>query len=149
MHVRHYESPLSDDAAEPVRAHGRRRPLRGVAGRDLPTLRLLFYGEQSALTLDGSRVRNGYLEEQSRGYEHEGTLWSPGYFHVDLGEEPASRRRDARRVDRIVGDREALTPDAALPTETARRERLLEQAPERLRSGICAPNWCSRRISFS
>ena len=50
-------------------------------------------------------MRNGYIEEQSRGYEHEGTLWSPGYFQVDLGEDPARQDGHARRVDRVVGDR--------------------------------------------
>ena len=137
MHVRHYESPLSDALPNPY-------VLTAVDGRfevspraDLPALKLLFHGGQPALTIDNSRMSNGYLEEQSRGYEHEGTLWSPGYFQVDLGEEPA--RCDAT----LVASTEtwetvtALTPDAAIPTEMGRRKAVLELAPERLRSGLC------------
>jgi predicted glycogen debranching enzyme len=138
MHVRHYESPLSEALPNPyvLTAVDGRFEVR--AGTGLPPLHLLFHGGQPALTIDGSRMRNGYLEEQSRGYEHEGTLWSPGYFQVDLGEAPA--RQDATLVAstetwEIVT---ALTPDAAVQTEMVRRRAVLDLAPERLRSGVCA-----------
>ena len=138
IHVRHYASPLSDALPNPYVLTAVDGRFEVLAGADLPTLRMLFYAGQPALTIDGSRMRNGYIEEQSRGYEHEGTLWSPGYFQVDLGEEPA--RQDAT----IVASTEswetvtALTPDAAISTEMARRNGVLEQAPERLRAGLCA-----------
>jgi predicted glycogen debranching enzyme len=138
MHVRHYDSPLSEVLPNPyvlTAVDGRFEVSPGV---DLPTLRLLFYGGQSALTIDGSRLRNGYIEEQSRGYEHEGTLWSPGYFQVDLGQDAASQEATLVASTEPWDSVTALTPDAAIQTETQRRGRVLELAPERLRSGICA-----------
>jgi predicted glycogen debranching enzyme len=138
MHIRHYESSLSDALPNPyvlTTVDGR---FEVSAGNDLPTLRLLFYGQRSALTIEGAQLRNGYLEEQSRGYEHEGTLWSPGYFQIELGNDDASRDATLVASTESWETVAALTPDAAMTSETARRARLLEQAPERLRSGLCA-----------
>jgi predicted glycogen debranching enzyme len=139
MHVRHYESALSDTLANPYVLTTVGGRFEVSAGADLPTLRLLFYGRQSALTISAEQRRNGYIEEQSRGYEHEGTIWSPGYFQVEFVEED-SAVNDATLVASTDSWEvlTALTPDAALPTERARRERLLEQAPERVRTGLAA-----------
>jgi len=44
-------------------------------------LRLYLYGDDPAFTLDGKEIVNVlYRVEEDRGYEHLGTLWSPGYF---------------------------------------------------------------------
>ena len=54
-----------------------------------------------ALVLDGGTLRPAdYLLERARGYDHEGMLWSPGYFRAELA--PEAKRRC--RFDRIVGD---------------------------------------------
>jgi predicted glycogen debranching enzyme len=138
MHVRHYESSLDETLPNPYVLTAVEGRFEVSAGGDLPVLRLLIYGGQPALTIEGSRLRNGYIEEQSRGYEHEGTLWSPGYCQIALGPEPASQTATLVASTEEWETVTALTPDAAIPTETARRMRLLEQAPERLRSGIHA-----------
>jgi hypothetical protein len=75
MHVRHYESPLTDALPAPYAVTAVDGRFEVLPGADLPTLRLLFYGSQSALTLEGSDLRNSYLEEECRGHDHEATLW--------------------------------------------------------------------------
>ena len=138
MHVRHYESPLSETVPNPYVLTSVDGRFEVSAGSGLPTLRLLFYGQQSALTIVGSNLRNGYIEEESRGYEHQGALWSPGYFQVELAADSGGRDATLVASTESWETVTALTPDAAISTETARRARLLEQAPEALRDGLAA-----------
>ena len=138
MHVRHYESPLTDPVPHDYAVTAVKRRFEIVPGADLPSLRMLFYGGQSRLTLDALHLSNRYVEEQSRGYEHEGTLWSPGYFHVEFGN--GVPQGDATIIASTEGWEtvEALSPAPALQSEIARRAHLLDQAPEPMRSGIRA-----------
>ena len=62
------------------------------AGCD-PTAQILFAcssvqtpcGERPTFTLDSRAVSDVlYRVEEHRGYDHLGTLWSPGYFRADL-----------------------------------------------------------------
>ena len=46
---------------------------------------MTLIGRDAAFVLDAGRVAQlPYPIEQSRGYEHTGDLWSPGYFRVVL-----------------------------------------------------------------
>ena len=137
MHVRHYESPLTEAVSKEYAITAVNRRFEVFAGADLPSLRLLFYGGQSQLTLDALALSNRYVEEQSRGYEHEGTLWSPGYFHVEFGN--GMPQGDATLVASTEGWKtiETLAPASARQSEVARRTHLLQQAPEGVRSGVC------------
>ena len=137
MHVRRYGSPLTDALAAPYAITAVSNRFEVVPGGDLPVLRLLLHAREGALTLDGAHSPNGYLEEQCRGYECAGTLWSPGYFCADLGLDAPPEATLVASTERWETV-EALAPGPAAETEMARRVRLLEQAPERLRSGLCA-----------
>jgi len=55
------------------------------AGTDLPPVRMVVEGSPAAFTIEG-RVTAAipYRTEQSRGYDSVGSLWSPGFFRVDL-----------------------------------------------------------------
>ncbi|MGI5836831.1 MAG: amylo-alpha-1,6-glucosidase, partial [Chloroflexota bacterium] len=106
------------------------------ANPDLPALRICLYGENPALTIDGKRIQGvRYREEESRGYEASGDLWSPGYIRVEL-----SKGNEAA----LVGSTErwetmrALSPDEALAAELERRAKLLDAADPRVRSGFGA-----------
>jgi predicted glycogen debranching enzyme len=138
LHVRHYESSLHTALSGPYSITTVDQRVEIDPGEDLPHLRLRMYGHQSMLTLNGSRGPHGYREELSRGYAHEGSLWTPGFFHADLGPDPSKMEAALVASTEPWDTVEALTPDAALQTETNRRLQLLEQAPVRLRSGICA-----------
>ena len=104
LHVRHYESPLGDEWSAPYAITALDGRFEVLPAADLPTLRVLLYGSQSSLTLEGSHVRYRYLEEERRGHDHEGTLWSPGYFPVDSRARCRPCRRDARGIHRPMGD---------------------------------------------
>jgi predicted glycogen debranching enzyme len=73
--------------------------------------------------------------EHTRGYDARGSLWSPGYYRVDL-----SPGCDAALV--VSTDSwETITaqaPQDALVAERRRREKLLEQAPTAAQQGLAA-----------
>jgi predicted glycogen debranching enzyme len=106
------------------------------AGPELPVLRLLFYGASAAFTFDRRHSAPIlYRTERSRGYESVGTLWTPGYFRVDLEEgEEATLVASAEEWDVV----RALTPGDAVQAELDRRRLLLECAPPAARTGIAA-----------
>ncbi len=55
------------------------------AGPDLPTLRMKLFGQRPAFTSEPQQLTQLlYRMEESRGYDSQGDLWSPGYFRVDL-----------------------------------------------------------------
>jgi predicted glycogen debranching enzyme len=138
LDVRHYESPLRSEMSGPYAIHAVGQRVEVDPGEELPRLRVLMYGDRSMLTLNGSLGPHGYTEEQSRGYEHEGSLWSPGFFQADLGPDPSVMEATLVASTEPWETVEALTPDAALQTETNRRLQILDTAPTRMRSGLCA-----------
>ena len=138
LHVRHYESPLTETVSRSYAITAVNRRFEIVPGGELPNLRLLFYGGQSQLTLDALDLSNRYIEEQSRGYEHEGTLWSPGYFHVDFGDGAQQGEATIAASTESWETVEALSPAPARDSELVRRRHLIEQAPEPMRTGIAA-----------
>jgi predicted glycogen debranching enzyme len=93
------------------------------SGKELPVLRLAIRGQQSALTLDEKNVSTvPYEMEQWRGYEHQGALWSPGYFRADLVPGGAVTLIASTESWEAI---QALEPDAAHAAEIERRTRLL------------------------
>src|ERR1051326_4583691 len=72
------------------------------AGSDLPVLRLMMSGcDGTSFTADGgSRHECQFVTEEQRGYDGRGSLWSPGYFTVELqpacGEGATGSARGAR-----------------------------------------------------
>jgi glycogen debranching enzyme len=137
LHVRHYDDPIlpTSQIAHALTATGGRFEI--AAGSELPILRLLFYGHGSALTVDASQLPTGYPEEQSRGYEDAGTLWTPGFFHIDLGSDggPEGTLVASTEPWETI---EALTPGPALDSERARLSALLEHAGAKGRPTIDA-----------
>lgn len=98
-----------------------------IRGRDdYPPLRLRLRGREAALTLDQGIIKEQfYRVEARRGYDSQGALWSPGYFHVTL-----SRDEDVT----LIASTEAWTTIFAISTHEApfaereRRHRLLSIA---------------------
>src|SRR5215471_5366729 len=93
---------------------------------DLPVLRLLIHGSAAAFTFDRRETTSiPYRTEQSRGYEWQGTLWSPGYFRSDL------RKGDRTTLTASTESWEtirALSPEDAFRAERERRKLLLAEA---------------------
>ncbi|HKY03386.1 MAG TPA: amylo-alpha-1,6-glucosidase, partial [Blastocatellia bacterium] len=102
----------------------------------LPPLRMLIDREAARFTFDRQSVEGLlYRVERRRGYDCEGGLWSPGYFHVDL--EPGDE------ITLIASTESwetiyALHPADARQAERERREHLLAVAHPQARGGPAA-----------
>ncbi|MCI0702733.1 MAG: amylo-alpha-1,6-glucosidase [Planctomycetia bacterium] len=101
-----------------------------------PILRMTLDNTRVGFTIQPERVADLlYRVEESRGYEYQGALHSPGVFRLDL--EPD---RDATLVfstepwERTL----AVSPDQALTAELDRRKRLVAQAAPAARTRFAA-----------
>ena len=103
---------------------------------DLPVLRLIVHGPATAFTFDRKETSLiPYRTERNRGYEWQGSLWSPGYFRADLAE--------GDRTTLVASTEEwetirALSPEGAFRAELDRRKLLLNAAPPQARKGPVA-----------
>jgi predicted glycogen debranching enzyme len=136
LHFRPQEAPVSTPLGAPYLLSALENRLEVSSGYGTTPLRLYLHGENTAFTVEGRRLTEVlYRMERDRGYENEGELWTPGYFQVDLAPGGGAT---------LVGSTEpwdtvlALTPEAAVEAERARRERLLTIAPAALRSEVAA-----------
>jgi predicted glycogen debranching enzyme len=102
-----------------------------------PPLRMMVDGGGNAgFTVRSERVSDiVYRIEESRGYEHQGALYAPGFFRLDL-----APGRDATLVlstepwERVL----AVAPDQVFAAESDRRTRLVARAVPAARSGPAA-----------
>jgi predicted glycogen debranching enzyme len=126
IQFRGYEALVNSSVADSYRltASGHRYEVSG--GVELPTLRLLIHGDRAALTLDEKAIPSvPYSMERARGYDFVGSMWSPGYFRVDLHpDRPATLVASAEPWEAV----QALTPEGAEGAEHDRRRRLLSLA---------------------
>jgi predicted glycogen debranching enzyme len=96
------------------------------AGTDMPSLKLLLYGEEGTFTADRAGNRElFYRLEAERGYESYGSLWSPGYFSVTLRAGGEATFTASTETWPIIL---ALKPKEAFAAENERRKRLLRAA---------------------
>jgi len=126
IHFRSYEAPVTEGGSLPYTVNAVKNRYEVCAGPGLPVLRLRLHGERSALTLDEVGTADvPYTMEKLRGYESIGSLWSPGYFRVDLDEnQPVTLIASSEPWESI----EALSPEHAAQAELDRRRHLLEIA---------------------
>jgi predicted glycogen debranching enzyme len=126
IHFRSYEASVSDGASLPYTVTAVGDHYEVSAGQGLPVLRLRLHGERAALTLDevGS-ARVPYAMEKVRGYDFVGSLWSPGYFRVDLHPQQSVTLIASTEPWESI---DALAPEDAARAEVDRRRHLLEIA---------------------
>ena len=126
IHFRSYEASVSDGGSLPYTVTATGHHYEVSAGQGLPILRLRLHGERAALTLDEvGTARVPYAMEKLRGYESVGSLWSPGYFRVDLHpDHPVTLIASTEPWESI----DALTPEHAAQAEIDRRRHLLQIA---------------------
>ncbi|HEY8075273.1 MAG TPA: amylo-alpha-1,6-glucosidase, partial [Labilithrix sp.] len=91
-----------------------------------PPLRMRVAGDRHAFTIDDHQVHGiSYRVERERGYDSQGSLWSPGYFRADLQKgNDVTLVASTESWDIVC----ALSPRDALRSEQVRRERLLVQS---------------------
>jgi len=106
------------------------------SGINSPHLRLVIDGGRGNFTLEEKHSTDIFYDvENARGYDALGTLWTAGYFAVDLEQgEDAALTASTETWETIA----ALPPVAALAMERERRRLLLAAADPRARQGVPA-----------
>jgi predicted glycogen debranching enzyme len=106
-----------------------------AGGTGCPALRMQCFPSKPFTT--DRKVINDILfrTEETRGYQSQGSLWSPGYFRFDL--EPGENLTFIATTETWEIE-QSLTPEAAAEAEYARRETLIAQAHRAAREGLGA-----------
>lgn len=136
MHFRGHEQPVSELLVDEylLSIHGDRFEVR--CGHSLPPLRLVVNGGAPSFTHDGGTKREiFYQKEADRGYESRGTLWSPGFFSVQLRSGcDATLIASTEPWNTML----ALSPEETLSLYHQRRQHLIEKAHPAVRSSPAA-----------
>lgn len=133
MHFRSHDAPVSQVRSTHYKLTVREDQFEITGTDDLPVLRLIVHGPSTAFTFDRKETSLiPYRTERDRGYEWEGSLWSPGYFRADLGEgDRTTLVASTEEWDTI----RALSPEGAFRAELDRRKLLLDAAPPQAHTG--------------
>ncbi len=126
VHFRPHDAPVDEATHRTYTVSSTGNRYEVSSGSDLPMLRLMLHGERAALTLD-EKGSTGvpYRMEKSRGYQWQGSLWSPGYFRADAtAGQAVTLVASTERWESL----QALSPGAAEDAERERRLRLIEIA---------------------
>src|ERR1700686_2856431 len=137
FHFRHHEDAVDLPLAEPYKLSAVNDRYEIVsARRKFPPLRMRLCGHASGFTIAPSKIHQVvYRTEQARGYAHEGELWSPGFFQVELAEEKTATLIGSTEPWEII---DVLSPAEVLGSERERRARLLVDANAEAREGVGA-----------
>ena len=137
FHFRHHEASVDLPLAEPYKLTAVNDRYEIVsARRRLPPIRMRLCGRASAFTIAPSKIHQVmYRTEQARGYAHQGELWSPGFFQVELADEKTATLIGSTEPWEIV---DVLSPAEVLSSERERRARLLVDADAEAREGVGA-----------
>lgn len=133
VHFRPHEAPVDEQNSKPYTVTASDHRYEIIADPGLPPLRMYLHNQRPAFTVESNRRPDVlYRVEESRGYDHHGSLWSPGYFRADLDrQQSATLVASTESWDTIM----ALTPEEALTAEWERHQRLLMEAHPAVRSG--------------
>jgi predicted glycogen debranching enzyme len=133
LHFRPHEAPVHVPHAAPYSVSAVDGRYEVTANSPVPPLRMFLHGHRSAFTVESNQMPDVlYRVEGSRGYEAQGSLWSPGYFRVDLAPgHSATLVASTEPWETIL----ALSPETAFSAERERRRRLLDAAHPQVRSG--------------
>src|SRR5919206_363502 len=132
LHFRAHEAPVSTPLPTRFTLMVEEDRYEVSAGAELPSLRMMLYGQHTAFTVETRKIPNVMFRiEGSRGYEHTGDLWSPGYFRVDVSRDHAATLVASTESWEVIC---ALHPAEALLAEHERRQRLLAAAPAAART---------------
>jgi predicted glycogen debranching enzyme len=137
FHFRHHEASVDLPLGDPYKLTAVNDRYEIVSSRrKVPPFRMRLHGPASAFTISSSKIPQViYRTEQARGYAHEGELWSPGFFQVDLADQSTATLIGSTEPWEIV---DVLSPADVLSSERERRARLLEEAAPEAREGVAA-----------
>jgi len=127
LHVRSHQAPVSEPLGGPYVLTVLDDRFEISPGAERPSLRMRMHGSGHAFTIDRKVAQHLlYRIEESRGYEHLGALWSPGYYRVDLA---LGESVTIMASTEPWQDVEAVSPEEAVGAEQARRRQLLAASP--------------------
>ncbi len=136
IHFRPHDAAVSSKTVEKYVLTVTEDHFEVTSSTDLPTLRLMVCGASTAFTFDRRQTGSiSYETERDRGYESQGSLWSPGYYRIDLSPGQKATLIASTETWETV---HALTPDTALQSELQRRSTLLLTASKKAQSGAAA-----------
>ncbi len=136
IHFRSHDAPVNFDDGHKYTLTVCDDQFEITGAVDMPMLRMQALGPSAAFTFDRKETSSiPYPTERSRGYQWQGSLWSPGYFRSDLGM--------GDRITLVASTENwetirALTPETALQAETDRRRLLLSAASPAARKDVGA-----------
>ncbi len=133
VHPRPHESSVSHEDPGPYELTAIEGRLELSSKTNVPPLRFYLHGKRPAFTIDGGKLHDIFFRvEESRGYDHWGHLWTPGYFRVDLlPDQDVTLVASTESWETLL----ALTPAEAFAAETERRHRLIDSAAPAVRTG--------------
>ncbi|HWY88128.1 MAG TPA: amylo-alpha-1,6-glucosidase [Gemmataceae bacterium] len=133
LHFRSHDAPVHEEDQQPYRVTAEQNRYEVTGSSKALALRMFLNGAGPAFTLDGTRITDVlYRDEESRGYDSRGSLWSPGYFRGDLsGEQDITLVASTEPWDTIF----ALHPREYVEAERERRQRLLQGARPEVQKG--------------
>ena len=136
IHFRHHDAPVRATLAAHYTLSVTEDRYEIADSSDLPVLRMSVVGASTAFTFDRRESSDiTYEEERSRGYEHQGLLWSPGYFRIDLKDGQSAALIASTESWEIL---RALGPESAWSAEIERRAALIQSAPVAAQAGVAA-----------
>ena len=136
IHFRKHDAPVSAENGQKYVVTVCDDRFEITSTPEMPMLRMQLYGPSAAFTFDRKEIASiPYSTERNRGYEWEGSLWSPGYFRTDLGEGDQTTLVASTETWETVS---ALTPGKAFEAELSRRRLLLDAAIPAARTGVAA-----------
>lgn len=138
MNFRRHEAPVTTPLAQPyaMSAIEGRYEFTSASAKDLPPLRMFLHGKRSAFTIEEKVIPEViYSQEECRGYECIGELWSPGYFRADIEQGAAAALVASTEPWNLLL---TMGPQEAFTAERERRERLLSIAPLEAQEGFGA-----------
>jgi predicted glycogen debranching enzyme len=136
INFRPHDSPVTHAVTADYRVTASSGRIEVCGPNEIPALRLAIHGGDAAFTLDSHAVNDvKYEYEAQRGYEHEGPLWSPGYFRANLA--PGASVALVASVESwdVIG---AVPPESSWIAERERRSRLLVRSQPQARQGPAA-----------
>ena len=131
LHFRGYEDAVGSQAHSP-RAKKYTMSVSGgvhmvTTDGELPPLRLSIANAPESRFIAQEKVTSEFLYpvEENRGYEFRGTLWTPGYFEIDLARDACVTLIASVEPEEVMN---ALDPDEVGRLEQERRRRLVYSA---------------------
>jgi predicted glycogen debranching enzyme len=136
IHFRPHDAPVDLKLDDPYIFSAVENRYQIASGSNPPQLRLVIEGGRGTFTLEEKTITGiFYAVEHARGYDSLGSLWSPGYFAVDLAEgQDAALTASTETWEAI----RALPPVEAHVMERERRRMILAAAAPEVRTGLAA-----------